>query len=291
MISEAKILFENIKHLRQLLTESVSDKVIVDAINQHKFLYIYYKGETTIETGYRTIRPFVLGVNTGGNLAVRAWQDKGRSDSLRADSPRNRLHHEHEVDTDGVIKPGWRLFLVNNITSAIPTGKRFIDAQGNVEIPTGYKENDKDMTGGIIASVTAGEKTPVSGMPTTKQKMPRWDKYKDANKNNRQITKADVLGLNDIAKKVMKKPISDFFVAIDNKNNYNLQDIRTKGKFPQNAYVDDLVNLNKNLVMKVAPSTAQTQEFPRKQKADMINSLVKKENENNPINKKTFFKQ
>ena len=291
MISEAKILFENIKHFRQLLTESVSDKVIVDAINQHKFLYIYYKGETTIETGYRTIRPFVLGVNTGGNLAVRAWQDKGRSDSLRADSPRNRLHHEHEVDTDGVIKPGWRLFLVNNITSAIPTGKRFIDAQGNVEIPTGYKENDKDMTGGIIASVTAGEKTPVSGMPTTKQKMPRWDKYKDANKNNRQITKADVLGLNDIAKKVMKKPISDFFVAIDNKNNYNLQDIRTKGKFPQNAYVDDLVNLNKNLVMKVAPSTAQTQEFPRKQKADMINSLVKKENENNPINKKTFFKQ
>ena len=281
MISEAKILFENIKHLRQLLTESVSDKVIVDAINQHKFLYIYYKGETTIETGYRTIRPFVLGVNTGGNLAVRAWQDKGRSDSLRADSPRNRLHHEHEVDTDGVIKPGWRLFLVNNITSAIPTGKRFIDAQGNVEIPTGYKENDKDMTGGIIASVTAGEKTPVSGMPTTKQKMPRWDKYKDANKNNRQITKADVLGLNDIAKKVMKKPISDFFVAIDNKNNYNLQDIRTKGKFPQNAYVDDLVNLNKNLVMKVAPSTAQTQEFPRKQKADMINSLVKKENEDN----------
>ena len=290
-INEVKILFENVKHFRQLLTEGVSDKVIVDAINQHKFLYIYYKGENTVETGYRTIRPFVLGVNTGGNLAVRAWQDKGRSDSLRADSPRNRLHHEHEVDTDGVIKPGWRLFLVNNITSAIPTGKRFIDAQGNVEIPTGYKENDKDMTGGIIASVTAGEKTPVSGMPTTKQKMPRWDKYKDANKNNRQITKADVLGLNDIAKKVMKKPISDFFVAIDNKNNYNLQDIRTKGKFPQNAYVDDLVNLNKNLVMKVAPSTAQTQEFPRKQKADMINSLVKKENENNPINKKTFFKQ
>ena len=147
------------------------------------------------------------------------------------------------------------------------------------------------MTGGIIASVTAGEKTPVSGIPATKQKMPRWDKYKDANKNNRQITKADVLGLNDIAKKVMKKPISDFFVAIDNKNNYNLQDIRTKGKFPQNAYVDDLVNLNKNLVTNVAPSTAQTQEFPKKQKADMINSLVKKENENNPIDKKTFFKQ
>jgi hypothetical protein len=300
MISEAKILLENVKHFRQLLTEGVSDKVIVDAINQHKFLYIYYKGENTIETGYRTIRPFVLGVNTSGNLALRAWQDKGRSDSLRADSPRNRLHHEHEVDTDGVIKPGWRLFLVNNITSAIPIGKRFIDAQGNVEIPTGYKENDKDMTGGIIASVTSGGKIPVGGIPTTRQKMPRWEKYKNADKNNRQITKADVLGLVDIAKKVMKKPITDFFVAIDNKNNFNLQDVKTKLNFPQNAYVDDLPNLYNRLVMKTPVNKAAQDQFAKNQKDKMIKGLAEKqtpqnpsifkENENNPIDKRTFFK-
>jgi hypothetical protein len=301
MISESKILFENVKHFRQLLTEGVSDKVIVDAINQHKFLYIYYKGENTVETGYRTIRPFVLGVNTSGNLAVRAWQDKGRSDSLRSDSPRNRLHHEHEVDTDGLTKPGWRLFLVNNITSAIPTGKRFIDAQGNVEIPTGYKENDKDMTGGIIASVTSGGKIPVGGIPTTRQKLPRWDKYKNADKNNRQITKADVLGLNDIAKRVMKKPITDFFVAIDDKNNFNLQDIRTKLSFPQNAYVDDLSNLYNRLVMKTPVDKTAQDQFAKNQKDKMVKGLAEKqtpqnpsmfkENENNPIDKKTFFKQ
>ena len=300
MISEAKILLENVKHFRQLLTEGVSDKVIVDAINQHKFLYIYYKGENTIETGYRTIRPFVLGVNTSGNLAVRAWQDKGRSDSLRADSPRNRLHHEHEVDTDGVMKPGWRLFLVDHITSAIPTGKRFIDAQGNVEIPTGYKENDKDMTGGIIASVTSGGKIPVGGIPTAKQKAPRWEKYKDANKLNRKITKEDILGLIDIAKKVMKKPITDFFVAIDNKNNFNLQDVRTKLNFPQNAYVDDLPNLYNRFVMKTPVNKTAQDQFAKNQKDKMIkglaekqtpqNPLMFKENENNPIVKKTFFK-
>jgi hypothetical protein len=301
MISESKILFENVKHFRQLLTEGVSDKVIVDAINQHKFLYIYYKGENTVETGYRTIRPFVLGVNTSGNLAVRAWQDKGRSDSLRSDSPRNRLHHEHEVDTDGLTKPGWRLFLVNNITSAIPTGKRFIDAQGNVEIPTGYKENDKDMTGGIIASVTSGGKIPVGGIPTTRQKAQRWEKYKDANKLNRKITKEDILGLVDIAKKVMKKPITDFFVAIDNKNNFNLQDIRTKLNFPQNAYVDDLSNLYNRFVMNTPVNKAAQDQFAKNQKDKMVKGLAEKqtpqnpsmfkENENIPINKKTFFKQ
>jgi|ERR1035437_366666 hypothetical protein len=302
MISEAKILLENVKHFRQLLTEGVSDKVIVDAINQHKFLYIYYKGENTIETGYRTIRPFVLGVNTSGNLALRAWQDKGRSDSLRPDAPRNRLHHEHEVDTDGIEKPGWRLFLVNNITSAIPRGERFVDAQGNVEIPTGYKENDKDMTGGIIASVTSGGKIPVGGIPTTRQKMPRWEKYKDANKLNRKITKEDILGLVDIAKKVMKKPITDFFVAIDNRNNFNLQDVRTKLNFPQNAYVDDLNNLYNRFVMKTPVNKAAQDQFVKNQKDKMVNDITQKEskilknpsmfkeNENNPIVKKTFFK-
>jgi hypothetical protein len=300
MISELKILFENIKHFRRLLTEGVSDKTIVDAINNHKFLYIYYKGDTTVETGYRTIRPFVLGVNTSGNLALRAWQDKGRSDSLRPDSPRNRRGHEHEIDTDGVTKPGWRMFLVNNITSAMPTGKKFVDVQGNVQVPPGYKENDKDMTGGIIAAVTGGKEAVSGILPTIKPKVPRWEKYKNANKNNRKITKNDVLGLIDIAKKVMKKPITDFFIAIDDKNNYNLQDVRTKASFPQNAYVDDLINLYNRLVMKTPVNKAAQDQFAKNQKDTMVKGLAEKqtpenppmfrENENIPIQRKTFFK-
>lgn len=300
MTGESKILFENIKHFRQLLTEGVSDKTIVDAINDHKFLYIYYKGETTQETGYRTIRPMVLGTNTSGNLALRAWQDKGRSDSLRPDSPRNRRGHEHEVDNDGVTKPGWRLFLVDNITSAVPTGKRFVDAQGNVLIPPGYKQNDADMTGGIVASVTGGKEPMKNVLPTTKTKVPRWEKYKNANKNNRKITKQDVLNLNDIAKRVYKKPLTDFFVAIDNSNNFNLQDVRTKAKFPQNAYVDDLVNLNNRLVTNTPVNKPAQDQFAKDQKNKMVKGLAEKqnqenppmfrENENIPIQRKTFFK-
>jgi phosphoribosylanthranilate isomerase len=291
MITEAKILFENIKHFRQLLTESVSDKTIIDAINEHKFLYIYYHGETTKETGYRTIRPMVLGVNQKNNLVLRAWQDKGRSDSLRPDAPRKKRYgHEHTVDHDGVDKAGWRLFIVANIASAIPNGKRFVDKSGEVEIPPGYKENDKDMTGGIIASVS-GEELPSNVLPMAKQKMQRWEKYKDANKNNRQINKNDVAELVDIAKKIYKKPITDFFVAIDNRNEYNLQDIRTKGKFPQNAYVDDLPNLYNRLLMKTPVDKAAQDQFAKNQKDKMIKGLAEKQNENNPINKKTFFKQ
>jgi len=299
MITEVKILFENIRHFRQLLTEGVSDKTIVDAINDHKFLYIYYKGETTKETGYRTIRPFVLGVNTSGNLALRAWQDKGRSDSLRPDSPRNRRGHEHEIDTDGVTKPGWRLFLVNNITSAVPTGKRFVDKNGEIEVPPGYKQNDADMTGGIIASITGGKEAVSGVQPTVKPKVPRWEKYKNANKNNRKITKEDVIGLVDIAKRVMKKPITDFFVAIDDRNNFNLQDIRTKANFPQNAYIDDLPNLYNRLVMKTPVNKARQDQFAKNQKDKMVKDIAQKENtnppmfrenENIPMIRKTFFK-
>ena len=301
MITELKILFENIRHFRQLLTEGVSDKTIVDAINNHEFLYIYYQGETTKETGYRTIRPFVLGTNTSGNLALRAWQDKGRSDSLRPDAPRiKRKGHEYDVDHDGVTKPAWRLFLVDNITSIVPMHKKFEDAQGNVQVPPGYKQNDQDMTGGIIASVTGGKQSIRNVLSTKKPKVPRWEKYKNADKNSRQINKNDVSGLVDIAKKVYKKPITDFFVAIDNQNNYNLQDVRTKANFPQNAYVDDLPNLYNRLVMKTPVNKAQQDQFAKNQKDQMVKGLKEKltpenppmfrENENTPIIKKTFFK-
>jgi hypothetical protein len=300
-ISESKILFENIRHFRQLLTEGVSDKTIVDAINNHEFLYIYYHGETTKETGYRTIRPFVLGTNTSGNLALRAWQDKGRSDSLRPDAPRiKRKGHEYDVDSDGVTKPAWRLFLVDNITSIVPIHKKFEDEKGNVQIPPGYKENDADMTGGIVASVTGGKQPMKNILPTVKSKTPRWEKYKNATKNNRQINKKDVTGLVDIAKKVYKKPITDFFVAIDNRNNYNLQDVRTKANFPQNAYVDDLINLYNRLVMKTPVNQAAQDQFAKNQKDTMVKGLAEKqtpknppmfrENENIPIQRKTFFK-
>jgi hypothetical protein len=307
MLSEAKILFENIRHFRQLLSEAVGDSVIVDAINEHKYLYIYYEGETTQETGYRTIRPFVLGRLKNGNLALRAWQDKGRSDSLRPDSPRNRLHHEHEFD-EGKTKPGWRLFLVDNIKSAYPTGVKFNKKDGSVMMPTGYKEKDKSMVGGIVASIAANgrEEMQTSGITgTTTQKVPRYEKFKNADINKRKLTKADVIGLYDIATRVMKKSINRFFVSIDDQNYYYLQDKNIKTRFPQNAIVGDLDVLYDQFVRKQpqqAQQLSQTdtymkQELDKLAKSTAANNAktpeeqkMMKENEKFPVDKRTFFK-
>lgn len=312
MFNEVKILFENIKNFRHLLTEGVGDKVIVDAINEHKYLYIYYKGEGTIETGYRTIRPFVLGTTSKGNLAVRAWQDKGRSDSLRADSPRNRLNHEHHTDSDGATKAGWRLFLVDNITSAYPTGKKFNDINGNVMIPPLYNENDEQMTN-IVASISATPDKEIQAKDSGdtsvfKTQTSKWQSFNNANVNSRKPKAVDIENLANIAKKVMKKSINNYFVAINDKNEFSIQDVRVKSKFPQNAIVGDLANLYDKLVRKVKPTepeqdkffkqkkelfnkdTAEKQNNTNKQGTNTENVPLVKENDSFPIVRKTFFK-
>ena len=45
MITEVKILFNNIKNFRHLLTEGVGEKDIKDAIQNHEWLYLYYAGD------------------------------------------------------------------------------------------------------------------------------------------------------------------------------------------------------------------------------------------------------
>ena len=150
MLTEIKILFNNIGHFRQLLKESVGDSVIVNAINDHKYLYIYYAGDNTVLKGYRTIKPFVLGTSTAGNKVLRAWQEAGSSDSYAGLTGRKREDHEYQFDQKGNMKPGWRLFRVDGITSALPTGKKFSTATN--KLPPLYNPNDKQMTS-IVAAV------------------------------------------------------------------------------------------------------------------------------------------
>jgi hypothetical protein len=307
MLTEAKILFDNIKNFRYLLTEAVSDKTIADAINQHKYLYIYYEGDETVETGYRTIRPFVLGVTGAGNLAVRAWQDKGRSDSLRPDSPRNRAGHEHHTDTDGRIKVGWRLFIIDNIKEAYPTGRKFNNADGNVMIPPGYKENDKQMTGGILASISSTPekvvqaKQEIPAATAFKAQTSKWQSFFNANVNKRKPKPADIENLYSIAKKVMKQSPNDFFVAIDDKNQFSLKDNRIKDRFPKNAIVGGLTNLYDTIVRKIGAPTPAPEEdrFIKQEKEKALTNNTNKENivkevEENlpriPFERKPFFK-
>lgn len=104
-------VIQNVKKLR--LNEWVSRDKIADAIQNKDVAYIYYAGDDTVNKGYRTIEPFVLGRSKAGNLVLRAWQQAGATD--RGNNPTRK---NDEV-------PGWRLFRVDGITSLVKSLRKF----------------------------------------------------------------------------------------------------------------------------------------------------------------------
>ena len=235
-MSEAKIIFENIKVLRHLLTEAVGENVIINAIDNREYVYLYYDGDENVEKGYRSVRPMILGKTKKGNTVLRAWQDKGRSQSLGAHATREkRQDHEYWSDVDGKTKPGWRLFRVDKISKIYPTGDKFVE-DGKVLIPPKYKEgNDEQMGGGIIAYVsTTPAKVDVSNVGDMDKpkvvvkpdKIPppvgRWKDFSDANPEKRPMDAETIQKIYDIAMNVRKENTGQLFVAIDNKNRYHL---------------------------------------------------------------------
>lgn len=316
MLNEIKILFNNIKSLRQLITEGVGDGDIVDAINNREYLYIYYKGDKTIERGYRTIRPFVLGTSTAGNKVLRAWQDKGRSDSLRADSPRKRRDHEYHRDVDGKDKPGWRLFIVDNMTSVLQTGKKFVDDDGNVMIPPLYNENDKQMTS-IVASIspTKSDKIQVKDLDNigepdkTAQSVSksefdkqtsRFKQFYNVGAKKRDATARDIEKLYNVAKKVMKKSPDMYIVVINNRGEFRLMNKKQEEKLPPEAVVGKLTNLYDKLVRPTKPAAPEREKFFKDIKNSELSKRKKEETDKtktfeeniikNPLEKRTFFR-
>lgn len=101
----------NVQKLR--LNEWVSRDNVFDAIKNKDVVFIYYAGDHTVNKGYRTIEPFVLGRTHKGNLVLRAWQQNGATDS---GNPATRKNDE---------VPGWRLFRLDGITSLVKTLRKF----------------------------------------------------------------------------------------------------------------------------------------------------------------------
>lgn len=148
-LNENKILKDNVSKLR--LNEWVSRDTVASAINNKDVVFIYYSGDETINRGYRTIEPFVLGVSTAGNLVVRAWQQNGSTDS---GNPAQRPNDEI---------PGWRLFRLDGITSMSRTLRRFENPRPK------YNPQDKQMTQ-IIVAANFGEQPQAvqpAALPTT----------------------------------------------------------------------------------------------------------------------------
>jgi len=295
MLSESKILFDKIKDFRYLLTEGVGDNDIIDAIQNHEYIYIYYAGDENNKRGYRTIRPYVLGVSTAGNKVIRAWQDRGKSVSYFMGNRGNK--HDYWGDDDGKTKPGWRMFRLDRIEKIYPTGRKFNNPDGTVKIPPEYKEgSDKNMTSIIayVSSKTEPDFVPKEVIPTTGEKRTKWTNFNRGNRNNRKITANDVAKLRDIASRIYKKKLGSFLVAINNNDEFELIDVRDKDKVPELAIVGNLPNLYSTLVKTNVPADNKffdtTRNKAKQEKEKAQTEIKETESSTIPIERKTFFK-
>jgi hypothetical protein len=131
-----------------LLLETVSRNTIVEAINNHDEVVIYYQSNDpgdSVLNGYRTIQPFVYGLRIqSGNPIIRAWLVGGASKT--AGSPKDAL----------AGKPGWRTFRVDRISSMSKTFRKFDTSESRLK-SIKYNPSDKDMTT-IYASVNIDSK-------------------------------------------------------------------------------------------------------------------------------------
>ena len=303
MINEVKILFNNIRNFRHLLTEGVSQDVIIKAIQNHEWVYIYYNAnnkEGKNASGVRTIRPYVLGTNAAGNTVLRAWQDNPKNSwhfnnkATRSDS----LHHDYWSDQEGV-KPGWRMFDVSKISQIYPIGKKFNDSRGGPMIPAGYHEGGDDNMTSIIAYVSTKDEpdfdykykkdVEIDKISKTDRNKAKWDSIRRGNKNAKKITADDVVKLKDIASRIQKTAHSSYLVVIDDKNDFQLMlaKYRDKQNIPDIAIVGSLPYLYDTLVKGSAP--ADDTFF--KNKLNQVQSGVNEtEKSMIPYKKMTFFK-
>lgn len=316
MLTEVKILFQNIKNFRYLLKEGVGEKDIVDAINNHEWVYLYYNSENDKKaTEYRAIRLYVLGTHkTSGKKVVRAWQDNPKNSWHFDNRPTRKDSKNHDYWTDGEgNKPGWRMFNVDRIVKIIPTGKKFHDSNGLVMIPAGYHEGGDDNMSSVDAYVSTKNQPDFeykydkefrgAEMQPDDVNKAKWNSIRRGNKNRKKITANDVIKLRDLASKFHKKSIGNYLIVIDDKDNFQLITIKDRERYniPDTAIVGDLPYLYDSLVGKKRP----VDDRKYKQKLDKIKGELKqttpqqqsasivKETEKLPtipFERKTFFK-
>ena len=298
-MSEAKIFLESLTHFRQLMNESVGEGSVVDAINKHKIVHIYYAGDETVMKGYRTIKPMVLGhskskkaAEEGGYMLLRAWQEAGNSDSQKK-----------YADQKGRYKHGWRLFRVDRITSFLPTGRFFsTDVKKFPDIES-YNPQDSQMTG-IVASVQIDSGKPQINVvgKTTAQKVPQPDSAFDGQKEKfqyfskmgkkqREITADEVKELWDWANtKRSPTPRNKLLVVVDQHGDMVLKSADQKSQIPPDSIVGNLRDLYIKLVK---PSDKADVEFFKDPDVDKLKEANKMNQSNisqETLKNKDFFK-
>lgn len=285
MIKETKILLNNIRNFRKaFLKESVGGGSIRDAIEKRKIIYMYYTSTDDDEniSGARTIKPMVYGRSTAGNEVVRAWQEAGGSWSDMNNPGGNKY-----PDAKGRMKPGWRLFRLDGITSFLPTGKYF--SANDDKIPNGYNPEDSQMTD-IWASVQPQSKEPpqITGLasPTTANveknmvQMPpkslfatqaeKFKYFSDAAKKTREATKEEIETLYNLSKQIKKKAPSKMLVVQNEDGDMVLKDINIQDKLPEESIIGNLDNLYKKYVAAGKPKSS---DFSKKVFDDTVKKL------------------
>lgn len=110
-----------------LLNESVAVTPILNQLknNETKVVRINYLGDTGVPQGIRNIEPYLLGSTIAGNLGIRAYQIAGVTQTEQ---------------------PGWKIFLIDKITSWEVLDQTFI-------IRDDYKEIGDRMFSSISAQL------------------------------------------------------------------------------------------------------------------------------------------
>jgi len=259
MLKEHEVIFDNIKNFRRLIKEYASRGDIVDAIDNREVIKIYYAGDDTVQRGYRTVEPYALGFikkkDGQGELAVRAWEQAGASDSYNdigrwAHKPPRK---NHEYFDDPNRQPGWRLFKLRGITSLFFTGKKF-PAQGKGMRPL-YNPNDKQLD--VIASFQPFSDVgtqQVSGSQSIEvpdelqQKLSAFDAQTqkwniDASDSEATLIK-NIVGLYELVTKYRKQTPKNYDVINKNGKYFALPYFsRERKKIPDDEVVGNLADL------------------------------------------------
>jgi hypothetical protein len=296
MLSEVKIFFENLTHFRQILSEGVGQGTIVDAIEKHKIVHIYYAGDETIMKGYRTIKPYVLGhtinkdalKNGEDYMLLRAWETAGSSDS-------KKMYYTQK----GKGEYGWRLFRVDKITSFLPTGELFSTEESKFPDPDAYNPNDSQMRG-IVAAVKIvpdGTKTSVSGNVTQQQlgaqsgdtsafdgQKEKFQRFSKVAKKQRDITADEIEHLWGMVSQMRARGAKNKYWVVQNEQGDMI--LKLENQLPNidpDAVVGNLRDLYDKFVLEPKPVDNS---FFKQVEGKMTKDNIPKEN----LNKRDFFK-
>jgi len=115
---------------KELIIENIARNSIIDAIDNHYRVSMYYEGDDNTAAGKRTIEVYAYGTSKGGNQVIRAYQIFG--------------------DTKTII-PSWKLFRVDRISRWEPLNFKFYGpiSDRDSSIPKYNPNGDNSMVGTI----------------------------------------------------------------------------------------------------------------------------------------------